>query len=246
MPVTKGQTMRLLVVEDEKRMADVLRRGLVAEGYAVDVVGTAEDGQFMGEQNDYDGIVMDVNLPDGDGFDVCRALRAAGRWSPIIVLTAREAVEDRVRGLDVGADDYLVKPFSFAELAARLRALVRRGSPVRPARIQVGDVALDPAAHTITVADRPMTLTAREYALLELLLRRAGETLTRSEILEHVWDWAFDGTSNVVDVYVGYLRQKLGSGAETPVIETLRGVGYRLVDPASVRSELSLASGSPA
>ncbi len=224
--------MRLLVVEDEVRMADLLRRGLMAEGYAVDVVGTAEDGRFMGRENDYDAIVMDVNLPDGDGFSVCRDLRADGRWSPLIVLTAREAVNDRVRGLDVGADDYLVKPFSFAELAARLRALVRRGAIPRPSHVRVGIVDLDPAGHTVSIGGSPMTLTAREYSLLELLLRRAGETLPRTEIIEHVWDWAYDGTSNVVDVYVGYLRSKLGAGRGIPTIETIRGVGYRLDPPA--------------
>lgn len=225
--------MRLLVVEDDSRMADLLRRGLVAEGYAVDVVGTAEDGLFMGRENDYDAIVMDVNLPDGDGFAVCRDLRQAGRWSPLIVLTAREAVSDRVRGLDVGADDYLVKPFSFTELAARLRALVRRGAVPRPTHLRVGVIDLDPAGHSVSIAGTPMTLTAREYSLLELLLRRAGQTLPRTEIIEHVWDWAYDGTSNVVDVYVGYLRSKLGSGPGIPAIETVRGVGYRLVEPAT-------------
>jgi two-component system, OmpR family, response regulator len=225
--------MRLLVVEDEERMADLLRRGLLAEGYAVDVAGTAEDARFMGTENSYDAIVMDVNLPDGDGFEVCRDLRARGRWSPLIVLTAREAVEDRVRGLDVGADDYLVKPFSFAELAARLRALVRRGAVPRPSHVRVGIVDLDPAGHSVSVGGIPMSLTVREYSLLELLLRRVGQTLPRSEIIEHVWDWAYDGTSNVVDVYVGYLRSKLGAGPGIPVIETVRGVGYRLVEPAA-------------
>ena len=223
--------MRLLVVEDDVRMAGILRRGLTAEGYAVDVVGTAEDGRFMGTENDYDAIVMDVNLPDGDGFGVCRDLREVGCWSPLIVLTAREAVNDRVRGLDVGADDYLVKPFSFAELAARLRALVRRGAVPRPSHVRVGVVDLDPAGHAVSIAGRPMTLTAREYSLLELLLRRAGQTLPRTEIIEHVWDWAYDGSSNVVDVYVGYLRAKLGSGPGIPAIETVRGIGYRLTEP---------------
>jgi two-component system, OmpR family, response regulator len=235
--------MRLLVVEDDGRMADLLRRGLLAEGYAVDVVGSAEDGRFMGVENDYDAIVMDVNLPDGDGFEVCRALRAAGRWSPIIVLSAREAVDDRVRGLDVGADDYLVKPFSFAELAARLRALVRRGAVPRPSRVTVGLLDLDPAGHTVALAGVPLALTAREYALLELLLRRAGQTLSRTEIIEHVWDWAYDGTSNVVDVYIGYLRAKLGSGPAIPVIETVRGIGYRLAEPRPARADGAPPSG---
>ena len=228
--------MRLLVVEDDVRMAGLLRRGLTAEGYAVDVVGTAEDGRFMGSENDYDAIVMDVNLPDGDGFGVCHDLREAGCWSPLIVLTAREAVNDRVRGLDVGADDYLVKPFSFAELAARLRALVRRGrrasSKSRPGGRWLTSIR---QATPCRSRGRPMTLTAREYSLLELLLRRAGQTLPRTEIIEHVWDWAYDGSSNVIDVYVGYLRAKLGSGPGIPVIETVRGVGYRLTEPAMSR-----------
>jgi two-component system OmpR family response regulator len=225
--------MRLLIVEDDARMADVLRRGLSAEGYAVDLADTVQDGRFMGLETDYDGIVVDVNLPDGDGFEVCRDLRAAGRWTPILILTAREAVADRVRGLDVGADDYLVKPFSFAELTARLRALVRRGSSPRPTNVTVGAVELDPAAHRVSLRGCALAVTATEYALLELLLRHAGESLTRARILEHVWDWAYDGTSNVVDVYVGYLRSKLGRGPGVPVIETVRGVGYRLVPPPS-------------
>ena len=235
--------MRLLVVEDDERMADLLRRGLLAESYAIDVVGTAEDGQFMGIENDYDAIVMDVNLPDGDGFEVCRLLRAAGRWSPIIVLTAREAVSDRVRGLDVGADDYLVKPFSFAELAARLRALVRRGAVPRPSCVTIGSLDLDPAGHTVALDGVPMALTVREYSLLELLVRRAGQTLARTEIIEHVWDWAYDGTSNVVDVYIGYLRAKLGTGPGIPVIETVRGIGYRLVAPDSRQAPEPASSG---
>ncbi len=220
--------MRLLIVEDDARLAGLLRRGFEAEGYGVDLVGTAEDARFMAVENDYDGIVLDLMLPDGDGIDVCRDVRASGRWSPLIILTARDAVADRIRGLDVGADDYLVKPFSFAELAARLRAVVRRGARERPSVLQIGVVELDPAARTVSLAGRPLDLSLREYSLLDLFLRRAGEALTRTEILEHVWDWAYDGASNVVDVYVRYVRLKLGTGPGVPCIETVRGVGYRL------------------
>jgi len=220
--------VRVLIVEDDGRLASLLKRGLEAEGYAVDAVGRAEDALHMAVENDYDGIVLDVMLPDGDGIDVCREIRTKGRWSPLIILTARDRVADRIRGLDGGADDYLVKPFSFAELAARLRAIIRRGAGERPQLIRVGAVELDPAAHVIAVDGTALALTLREYSLLELFLRRAGETLSRTEILEHVWDWAYDGSSNVIDVYVRSLRLKLGTGPGIPAIETVRGVGYRL------------------
>ncbi len=220
--------VRLLVVEDDARLSGLLRKGLMAEGYAVDVAMTAQEAGFLAIENDYDVILLDLTLPDGDGIEVCRELRASARWSPVLVLTARESVTDRVRGLDAGADDYLVKPFSFAELTARLRALIRRGAPVRPSRIRVGTLVLDPAARAVTVDGAPVDLTLREYSLLELLMRRADQALSRTEIIEHVWDWAYDGASNVVDVYVGYLRQKLGDGPGVPAIETVRGVGYRL------------------
>ncbi len=225
--------MRVLVVEDDRRMAELLDRGLVAEGYAVDVVGTVEDAAFMGAENPYDAIVLDRNLPDGDGLDACRALRDAGAWSPVLVLTARTTVEDRVQGLDVGADDYLAKPFSFAELAARLRALVRRGAPERPAVLRVGALALDPAAHRVTVDGSMVGLTRQEYAVLEVLVRRAGDTLSRTELLEHAWDWAYDGTSNVVDVCIAHVRAKLPAAPGVPSIESVRGIGYRLAAPAS-------------
>ena len=220
--------MRLLVVEDDTRLADQLRRGFKAESYAVDCVGTAEDARWLATENDYDAVVLDIGLPDGDGYALCADLREAGRWSPIVMLTARQAVPDRVRGLDVGADDYVLKPFSFTELSARIRALIRRGAHERPAVVRVRALELDRAQRTVRVGGRPIALSAREFALLELLMRRAGEVLTRAEIIEHVWDWAYDGTSNVVDWYVMTLRQRLGTGPDIPRIETVRGVGYTI------------------
>lgn len=220
--------MRLLVVEDDTRLVDQLRRGLKAEGYAVDCTGTAEDARWLATENDYDAVILDIGLPDGDGFSVCAALRSAGRWPPIVMLTARHAVPDRVRGLDVGADDYVLKPFSFTELSARIRALIRRGVRERPPVIRVGALELDRAQHTVRLRGRPITLSVREFGLLELLMRRADQVLTRTEIIEHVWDWAYDGTSNVVDWHVMALRQRLGKDPGTPRIETVRGVGYVL------------------
>jgi len=221
--------MRLLVVEDDDRLSDLLRRGLKAQGYAVDQAATVEDARWMAIENEYDGLVLDVGLPDGDGFGLCADLRTAGRWMPILMLTARITVDDRVRGLDVGADDYLIKPFAFAELSARIRALVRRGAHERPTTLQLGSLAVDPARHAATVDGRPLDLSAREFAVLELFMRRAGDVLTRTEIITHVWDWAYDGTSNIVDVYVRLLRQHLAGVADAPRIETVRGVGYRLL-----------------
>jgi two-component system, OmpR family, response regulator len=220
--------MRLLVVEDDMRLADQLRRGFKAESYAVDCTATAEEARWLATENDYDAVVLDIGLPDGDGFALCADLRSAGRWSPIVMLTARHAVPDRVRGLDVGADDYVLKPFSFSELSARIRALVRRGAHERPAVVGVGALELDRAQRIVRLSGRPVTLSVREFAVLELLMRRAGEVLTRTEIIEHVWDWAYDGTSNVVDWYVMNLRQRLGTAPGTPQIETVRGVGYTI------------------
>ncbi len=220
--------MHLLVVEDDARLAAQLSRGLRADGYAVDACASAEDARWMGVENAYDAIVLDIGLPDSDGFALCADLRAAGRWSPILMLTARSSVEDRVRGLDVGADDYLLKPFAFTELTARLRAIVRRGSPERPAIIRAGSLELDPARRAIRLGGRRLDLSLREHALLELFVRRADEPLTRAEILEHVWDWAYDGSSNVVDWYVVALRRHLATDVAGPRIETIRGVGYVL------------------
>jgi DNA-binding response OmpR family regulator len=220
--------MRILIVEDDARLADQLRRGFKAEGYAVDQTGTAEEARWLATENDYDAVVLDIGLPDGDGFTVCADLRVAGRWSPIVMLTARHDVPDRVRGLDVGADDYVLKPFSFTELSARIRALIRRGARERPPVVRVGELELDRAQRTVRLGGRPIALSVREFAMLELLMRRANEVLTRAEIIEHVWDWAYDGTSNVVDWYVMTLRQRLGKEGHAPRIETVRGVGYVL------------------
>jgi two-component system OmpR family response regulator len=218
--------MRVLLVEDEVKMARAVRRGLEREGYAVDGVGDGETALRHATEEEYDAIVLDVMLPGRDGFAVCRELRANGRWAPILMLTARDGVEDRIRGLDAGADDYLVKPFSFGELLARLRALVRRGATERPTALQVGDVVLDPATHSVTRGEERIDLSTREFALLEFLMRHGGEVVSRARILEHVWDVNFEGFSNVVDVYVGYLRRKLGSAASDGFIRTVRGVGY--------------------
>jgi len=220
--------VRVLVVEDEPRMATLLQRGLGEEGYAVDVAHDGTDGLWLGTEQDYDAIVLDVMLPGIDGLEVCRRLRAADRWAPILLLTARLAVEDRVHGLDAGADDYLTKPFSFAELAARVRALVRRQSGARPALLEVGDLRVDPATHRVWRGEVEIPLSPKEMALLELLIRHTGEVVTRTRILDHVWDFAYDGTSNVVDQYIAYLRKKIDRPFGRTDIETVRGVGYRI------------------
>jgi len=225
--------MRVLVVEDEVKMAGLLKRALEEEGYAVDVAGRGEDAVWFGTENPYDAIVLDVMLPDLDGFEVSRRLREAGRWSPVLMLTARDAIVDRVAGLDAGADDYLTKPFSFAELLARLRALVRRGAAERPPVIRVDDLELDPASRTVTRSGTSIDLTAREFSLLEYLMFHAGEVLTRTQLIEHVWDFAYDGDSNVVDVYIRYLRNKVDRPFGRESIRTVRGAGYRLEDGAA-------------
>jgi two-component system OmpR family response regulator len=224
--------VRALIVEDEVKMAGLLRRGLEEEGYAVDVADDGRTALWLAEENSYDAIILDVMLPDLGGFEVCRRLRDAGRWSPVLMLTARDAVPDRVSGLDAGADDYLTKPFSFVELLARLRALVRRGMPERPAALQVGDLTLDPATRRVNRGTAPIELTAKEFALLEFLMRHPGEVLTRTRLIEHVWDFAYEGDSNVVDVYVRYLREKVDRPFGRDSIETLRGAGYRLREEA--------------
>lgn len=224
----RGDTVRLLLLEDDTRLAGLLRRGLQAEGHAVDPAGTVQDARWLAAENPYDVLIFDVMLPDGDGFALCAEIRQAGNWTPVLMLTARDAVGDRVRGLDVGADDYLVKPFAFAELTARLRALARRGAPERPTVLAAGSLTIDPAARAVQVDGALLSLSPREYGLLELFVRRAGDVLTRTEIIERVWDWAYDGTSNVVDVYVRYLRAKLAAYPTAPRIETARGVGYVL------------------
>ena len=220
--------MRVLLVEDEIKMCRAIRRGQEREGYAVDAALDGNDGLHRATEWDYDAIVLDVMLPGLDGIELCRRRRRAGRWAPVLMLTARDGVADRIRGLDVGADDYLVKPFAFGELLARLRALVRRGARERPAVLAVGDLVLDPAAHTVRLSGRPVPLSTREFALLEFLMRNAGQVLSRPAILEHVWDYNYDGMSNVVDVYVGYLRKKLERPFGRRLIRTVRGVGFLL------------------
>jgi two-component system, OmpR family, response regulator len=220
--------VRVLIVEDEPRMADLIRRGLAGEGLAPDVAGRGEDALWMAQAHDYDAIVLDVMLPRLDGFETCRRLRGAGVWAPVLMLTARDAVEDRVDGLDSGADDYLVKPFAFAELLARLRALTRRGDGERPAVLSVDDLRLDPATHEVARGSTPIVLSPKEFALLETFMRRPGEVLSRLHMLEHAWDFAYENRSNVVDVYVRRLRRKIDEPFGRDSLETVRGVGYRL------------------
>jgi two-component system OmpR family response regulator len=220
--------MRVLVVEDEARMARLLKRGLEEEGHAVDVAGDGPEGLWLATENAYGAVVLDVMLPGFDGFELCRKLRASGVWTPVLMLTARDAVDDRVRGLDAGADDYLVKPFSLLELAARLRALVRRDDRARPVVLAEGDLKLDPASKRAWRGRTELQLSPKEFALLELFLRHPGVVLTRSQILETAWDFAYDGTSNVVDQYVTYLRRKIDTPFGRHDLETVRGMGYRL------------------
>jgi two-component system OmpR family response regulator len=220
--------MRILVVEDEEKMAGLIRRGLREEGMAVDVAVRGEDALWMAGSTEFDAIILDLMLPGIDGFETCRRLRDDGVWAPILMLTARDAVEDRVAGLDHGADDYLLKPFSFAELLARLRALVRRGRGERPAVLEVGDLRLDPATHRVSRDGTEISLSAKEFALLEVFMRHPGEAISRFQLLEHAWDYDYENRSNVVDVYVRYLREKIDRPFGTKSIETVRGVGYRL------------------
>jgi two-component system OmpR family response regulator len=224
--------MRILVVEDSEKMATLIRRGLQEHGFAVDAAGDGEEAAWLAGENPYDAIVLDVALGAAslDGFEVCRRLRAAGRWSPVLMLTARDAVEDRVRGLDVGADDYLTKPFSFDELLARLRALIRRGAQPRPTVLTVGDLSLDPAQHRVHRHETPIELTGKEFALLECFMRRPGEVLSRSQLTEHVWDFAYERDSNVIDVHVRNLRTKIDRPFGRRSLETVRLVGYRIRD----------------
>ncbi|PWU22190.1 MAG: DNA-binding response regulator [Candidatus Rokuibacteriota bacterium] len=219
--------MRLLVVEDDLKLARALERGLQREGYAVDLADTGDDALSQANENDYDAVVLDVMLPGRDGFSVCRAMRTNERWAPVLMLTARDQVSDRIRGLDAGADDYLVKPFDFGELLARLRALIRRGPSERAPVIEVGDLRIDPASRIVTRGGREIELTVREFALLRFLAQRAGEVVSREQLLEHVWDTG-EGSTNVVDVYVGYLRNKVERPFRGRLIRTVRGVGFML------------------
>jgi two-component system OmpR family response regulator len=220
--------MRILVVEDELKMASLLRRGLVEEGHAVDVARTGDDAVWMAGAAEFDAIVLDLMLPGMDGVEVCRRVRENGVWAPVLMLTARDGVDDRVAGLDAGADDYLPKPFSFAELLARLRALARRGGVERPTVLEVGDLRLDPATRQVWRGPTEVKLSAKEFTLLETFMRRPGQVLSRFQLLEHAWDYAYENRSNVVDVYVRYLRDKVDRPFGCDSLETVRGAGYRL------------------
>jgi two-component system OmpR family response regulator len=220
--------MRVLIVEDEIKMSSLIRRGLQDEGLSADVAVKGEDALWMAGSTEYDAIVLDVMLPGIDGFETCRRLRSGGVWSPVLMLTARDAVEDRVAGLDGGADDYLSKPFSFVELLARLRALARRGSVERPAVLAVGDLRLDPSTRQVWRGTSEVDLSSKEFAILETFMRRPGEVLSRYQLLEHAWDYEYENRSNVVDVYVRYLREKVDRPFGVVSIETVRGAGYRL------------------
>jgi two-component system OmpR family response regulator len=222
--------MRVLVVEDEVRMAKVITLSLSREGSAADVARDGDEAIWMASAVEYDAIVLDVMLPRRSGLDVCRILRERGVWSPVLMLTARDGVQDRVAGLDCGADDYLVKPFALAELHARLRSLVRRGRPERPTVLSVGDLQLDPARREVHRGEVRIDLSAKEFVLLEALMRRPGEVLTRLELIEHAWDFAYEARSNVIDVYIRRLRSKLDEPFGSNSLETVRGAGYRLGD----------------
>ena len=220
--------MRVLVVEDEVRLAEALRTGLAAEGFAVDLAHTGTDGLHLARENVYDAILLDIMLPGLSGYRIAQALRAEERWVPIMMLTAKDGEYDEADGLDVGADDYLTKPFSFVVLLARLRALLRRTAPPRPSILTAGDLSLDPATRRVGRGADAIELTPKEFSLLEFLLRRAGDVVSKTEILEHVWDAYYDGDPNVVEVYVGYLRRKIDAPYGRQAVQTVRGAGYRL------------------
>ncbi|HEY0544477.1 MAG TPA: response regulator transcription factor [Pyrinomonadaceae bacterium] len=240
--------MRVLLVEDDPRIARFVSQGLREQAYAVDVTADGEDALYKAAINDYDAVILDVMIPGRDGFEVCRELRAAGSSVPVIMLTARDAIQDRIAGLDTGADDYLTKPFEVAELLARLRALLRRGHVVRPASIHIADLVIDTHAHRVTRGGRLIELTAKEYALLEYLARERGRVLSRAEIAEHVWDENFDSFSNLIEVNINRLRRKMDDGFATALIHTRRGEGYMLDAPENVEetggADDSLRSGS--
>jgi DNA-binding response OmpR family regulator len=220
--------MRLLLVEDDRKAARVLRKGLEEDGFTVDVAHSGDEGEEFALASDYDVVVLDWMLPGKVGLEVCRSLRAAHIMTPILMLTAKDAVQDRIAGLDTGADDYLVKPFAFGELIARIRALLRRAETARPPVLQIVDLTLDPVTHRVTRAGAPVVLTPREYAILEYLMRHAGRVVTRTELGEHVWAEEHDTLTNLVDVHVSHLRRKIDAGGSVPLIHTVRGRGYRL------------------
>ncbi|MGR6319837.1 response regulator transcription factor [Micromonospora soli] len=220
--------MRVLVVEDESALAEVIRNGLAEEGFAVDVQHTGPDGLWAATENPYDVVVLDIMLPGLSGYEVCRQLRSRGVWTPVLMLTAKEGEHDQADALDLGADDYLTKPFSFVVLVARLRALVRRGAPARPVVMTAGDLTVDPARRQVTRAGQPVRVTAREFAMLEFLMRHRGDVVSKTQILENVWDAHFDGDPNIVEVYISYLRRKIDQPYGRAAVQTERGMGYRL------------------
>jgi DNA-binding response OmpR family regulator len=220
--------MRILAVEDQRRLAAAIKRGLEAEGFAVDVAFDGEEGLWLAREQPYDAIILDILLPKLNGFKVCAALRDEGNWTPILMLSAKSGEWDEAEALDTGADDFLSKPFSYVVLVAHLRALLRRGARARPSVLQAGDLTLDPAAHLCKRGDQQLSLSPREFSMLEFLMRRAGQVVPKSEILGHVWDFDFDGDDNIVEVYVRYLRRKIDLPFGRQSIETVRGAGYRL------------------
>ena len=224
--------MRILVVEDEAKTAAAIRRGLEAEGYAIDIAPDDAEGLWLAEQNPYDVVILDIMLPELSGYELCARLREAGDWTPILMLTAKDGELDEAHALDTGADDFLTKPFSFVVLLARVRALLRRGKAERPAVLSAADLRLDPAAHRCWRGDAEVALTAREFAVLEYLLRHAGDVVSKVAILENVWDFNFDGDPNIVEVYIRHLRMKLDEPFASRLIETVRGAGYRLATDA--------------
>ena len=222
--------MRLLVVEDERRLASGLKRGLEAEGFAADVALNGTDGLWMAREHPYDAIVLDIMLPGMNGFEVCASLRQEENWTPILMLTAKEGELDQAEALDLGADDYLTKPFSYVVLMAHLRALIRRGAPSRPAILHVGDLRFDPGSRRAFRGDVELELTAREASILEFLMRHEGSVMSKTEILSHVWDYDFEGDLNIVEVYIGHLRNKIDRPFGRETLHTIRGAGYRLAD----------------
>jgi len=222
--------MRVLVIEDERRLAQIIKRGLVEEGYAVDLAFDGEEGKFLAETEDYDLIILDLMLPKIDGLEICRELRSKGIKTAILILTAKTTLDDKVAGLNSGADDYLTKPFAFLELSARVAALIRRNHRIARPVLTAGDITLDPAKHSVKRGGRKIKLTPKEFAILELLLSRRGEVVSRTVLTEHVWDYNFDGMSNVVDVFVASLRKKIGDTGKKRIIQTVHGIGYQIND----------------